>query len=299
MLALAQAGSVRDILRSSNPDIDFDIVPIKTTGDKILDAPLAKIGDKGLFTKEIENELLSGSIDIAVHSMKDMPTMLPDGLAIGAITERLDPRDVFVSKDGSALAALPAGAAVATGSLRRRAQLRAFRPDLTIVEIRGNVQSRLKKMRESPEIDGIILACAGITRLQMSDAVTEIISEEIIIPAVGQASLAIEIRSGDSDIEALVLALDHRESRIAVSCERAYLAELGGGCQVPIGGYATVSGDAVSISGMVASLDGKTVYRNAVSGPVSENETIGKICATKLLDNGAKSILDEIYGRSL
>ncbi|OHD64214.1 MAG: hydroxymethylbilane synthase [Spirochaetes bacterium RBG_13_51_14] len=298
MLALAQSGQVRDSLMREHPGLDFEIVIIKTTGDKILDAPLSAIGDKGLFTKEIEKELQAGAIDLAVHSMKDMPTRIPGGLVIGAVTGRLNPRDVLISKRGKKLRDMKPGDTIATSSLRRKAQLLAFRPGLAIVDMRGNVQSRLKKMREAPGIDGIVLAYAGVERLQMLDEISEIIPEEILLPAAGQAALAIEIRDDDGFVTNLVSPLNDHTSQIAVDCERMFLSELGGGCQVPIAALAQVAGDVVTLDGMVGSLDGSAVFRDSLSGPVAEHERIGKELARKLLDEGAKKILDHIYGRS-
>jgi hydroxymethylbilane synthase len=298
-LALVQSEQVRDFLQKNNPGSHFELVIIKTTGDRILDAPLSKIGDKGLFTKEIENELLAGSIDLAVHSMKDMPTALPTGLKVGAVTARLDPRDVFISKSGDGLRALKHGATIATGSLRRKSQLLAFNPGLKIIDIRGNVESRLKKMEQNPSIDGIILAGAGLTRLDLANVITEIVPEEIIIPAVGQASLAIEVRDNDPAVEAIIASLDDRDSRIAIECERSFLAALGGGCQVPIAGRAYAMGDTVKLVGMVSDLEGREVFHGVTKGPVSDHRQIGIRLARKLLDDGAKKILEEIYGHSI
>jgi hydroxymethylbilane synthase len=298
-LALVQSEQVRGILLEQHPDVDFEIVAIKTTGDKILDAPLSKIGDKGLFTKEIEKELLEGTVDLAVHSMKDMPTELPSGLKIGAITKRLNPGDVFISRNGKFMRDLKPGDTIATGSLRRKAQVLSFMPHLTIIDIRGNVQSRLKKMRENPEIEGIILAHAGLERLGITELATEAVPENIILPAVGQASLAIEIRESDTAIESVVAALNDADSNAAISCERAFLSELGGGCQVPIACLARVRGGTIELTGMVASLDGKSIFRSSASGPVPEGETIARDLARKLLDEGARKILEQIYGRAL
>ena len=298
-LALVQSEMIRDILMKNNPGLSVELLKIKTTGDKILDAPLSKIGDKGLFTKEIEKELLAGTVDLAVHSMKDMPTALPEGLTIGAVTVRLNPRDVFITRKGLKLADLKSGGTIATGSLRRRAQLMAFSPSLKILDIRGNVQSRLKKMDDNPVIDGMILACAGIERLGIQELISEIIPEEIITPAVGQASLAIEIRSGDTAIQKLIDPLNDPDSATAIGCERAFLGELGGGCQVPIAGYARVSNGTLTLNGMIASLDGSEVYRDTQSGPASEFKSIAKKLATMLLDRGGRAILEEIYGYSL
>jgi len=298
-LALVQSEQVRDILHNTFPGVAFELIVIKTTGDKILDAPLSKIGDKGLFTKEIESALLDGSVDIAVHSMKDMPTELPQGLTIGAVTARVTPLDLFISRNGKRLRDLKQGDTIATGSLRRKAQLRAFMPGLNIIDMRGNVQSRIRKMRENPDIDGIVLACAGIIRLGLQDIQSEIVPEDIIIPAAGQASLAVEIREHDHAIETIVAYLDDRDSRIAIACERTFLSELGGGCQVPIAALARISGDALTLTGMVADLEGRKVFRGSGSGPASDYIEIGRNLARKLLDNGAKKILEQIYGRSL
>jgi hydroxymethylbilane synthase len=298
-LALVQSEQVRDILQKHFPDYNFELVVIKTTGDKILDAPLSKIGDKGLFTREIEKELLDGAIDLAVHSMKDMPTALPPDLTIGAVTTRLNPMDLFISGSGKMLRDLKPGDTIATGSLRRKAQLLAFMPGLNIIDMRGNVQSRIKKMRDDPEINGIILASAGIVRLGLQDIITEIVPEDIILPAVGQASLAVEIRENDRAIETIVAHLDDRDSRTAITCERTFLSELGGGCQVPIAGLARISGNTITLSGMVADLDGRKVFRGTASGPVSDYNQIGRSLARELLDTGAKNILEQIYGRSL
>lgn len=296
---MVQSEQVRDLLLRCHPDYHFELVPIKTTGDRILDAPLSKIGDKGLFTKEIEKELLDGSIDLAVHSMKDMPTSLPEGLTIGAVTKRLDPHDVFISRDGKKLGDLAASDTIATSSLRRRAQLLAFKPGLNIVDIRGNVQSRLKKMNDNPAITGIILAYAGLARLDMLDLITEIIPEDIIISAVGQAALAIEIRGKDRRAEEIVAPLNDADSNQAIACERVFLSHLGGGCQVPIAGMAKISGSRIVLRGMVAGLDGREVYHGTLDGDVSEYEAIGRDLAHKLLDDGAKKILEQIYDRPL
>ncbi|MBP7735928.1 MAG: hydroxymethylbilane synthase [Spirochaetes bacterium] len=298
-LALVQSDHVRDVLTRSHPEHDFELVTIKTTGDKILDAPLSKIGDKGLFTKEIEKELIDGAIDLAVHSMKDMPTALPEGLRIGAVTKRLDPCDVFISRDGKKLRDLGDSDTVATGSLRRKAQLLAFNPGLHIVDIRGNVQSRLKKMRENPALSGIILAHAGLARLNMTDIISETIPEDMIISAVGQAALAIEIRSGDRRAEEIITSLNDPESEMAIGCERAFLSALGGGCQVPIAGLARLAGNELVLRGMVASLDGREIYQGTLSGSASDHDEIGRSLARKLLDEGARKILEQIYGRPL
>jgi hydroxymethylbilane synthase len=286
-------------LPATSPCFFFQLFYKKTTGEKILDAPLSKIGDKGLFTKEIEKELLEGSVDLAVHSMKDMPTELPEGLAVGAVTRRINPLDLFISRSGKRLRDLKQGDTVATGSLRRKAQIRAFMPGLNIIDMRGNVESRIKKMMENPDIDGVVLASAGIVRLALKNIASEIVPEDIILPAVGQASLALEIRDNDRDIEAIVAPLDDRDSRLAIAGERAFLSELGGGCQVPIAALARISGDTISLTGMVADLEGRKVFRGSSSGPASDYEQIGRTLARKLLEDGAKKILEQIYGRPL
>jgi hydroxymethylbilane synthase len=296
-LALVQSEQVMDIMRKNHPDHEFELVQIKTTGDKILDSPLSKIGDKGLFTKEIENELLSRTIDLAVHSMKDMPVKLPPGLKIGAVTERLNPMDVFISKNHKKIRDMPNNAMIATGSLRRKAQLLASMPFLNIIDIRGNVNSRLKKMRASSEIDGLIIARAGLERLGILDLITETIPEDLILPAAGQASLAIEIRENDPYTENLIAILNHSESRISIECERYFLSELGGGCQVPVGVLARISGETITIKAMVAGLDGKTVFKDRAEGKISDHENIGRNLAADLMARGAKKILDEIYSR--
>ena len=296
-LALAQSGQVLAALQKAFPERCFELVQIKTTGDNILDVSLSKIGDKGLFTKEIEKELLAYAIDLAVHSMKDMPVKLPDGLKIGAATERLNPRDALIAKKGKKLGDLKAGDTIATGSLRRKAQLLAFNPGLNIVDIRGNVQSRIKKMNDDPAIDATILACAGLERLNMMDIITEIIPEDVITPAVSQASLAIEIRENDPAAEELAASLNHPDSMTAVSCERAFLSELGGGCQVPIAGLAKVGGGMITLTGMVASVDGREIYRGSMSGSVENFASIGKGLAKKLMAEGADKILKTLFNR--
>jgi hydroxymethylbilane synthase len=296
-LALAQSRQVLAGLQKSFPEREFELVPIKTTGDNILDVSLSKIGDKGLFTKEIEKELLAGAIDMAVHSMKDMPTQLPEGLRLGAATERLNPRDALISKKGKRLGDFQIGDTIATGSLRRKAQLLAFNPGLKIVDMRGNVQSRIKKMNDDPAVDATILACAGIERLNMTDIITEIIPENVITPAVSQGSLAIEIRENDPEAETLAGSLNHAESMAAILCERAFLAELGGGCQVPIAGLARVSGITLTLTGMIASVDGKNIYRGSMSGRIENFSAIGKCLALRLLDEGADKILKSLFNR--
>lgn len=294
-LALAQSGWVKSLLEKAHPHRPIELVVIKTTGDRILDSPLSKIGDKGLFTREIEEQLLRGEIHLAVHSMKDLPTKLPEGLAIGATTKREDPCDVFISKGGLRLADLKGGDAVATSSLRRRSQLLAMVPGLTIMDIRGNLGTRIDKMHANPVLKGLVLAHAGLIRLGMTDGITEVIPRDVIIPAVGQASLAVEVRSGDGDILEMVSSVNDHGAACEIQCERSFMHALGGGCQVPVAGSATVTGERITLTGMVASLDGKTCYRETRTAGLEERELLGRELAETLLDRGARGILDDIY----
>ncbi len=291
-LALWQAKFVMSGLQETFPDKTFEIRIIKTTGDERLDVALSKIGDKGLFTRQIEAELLDGNIDLAVHSLKDLQTEQPDGLVIGAVCEREVPNDVFISKTVSSIADLPTGARVATGSLRRRSQLLNFRPDLKIEEIRGNVPTRLNRFNDS-DLEGMILAYAGVHRLGLGAGVSHLIPFNIMLPAVGQGAVAIEVRDGDDVVQEVVSTLDHWPTRLCIKAERAFLRRLEGGCQVPIGAHATVEGDDLRLEGMVGSLDGKTVYRKSDSGPWSEADSIGIRLAEMLIGMGADRLLAE------
>jgi hydroxymethylbilane synthase len=300
-LALWQAHWVRDRLIERFPAKTFVVEIIKTTGDKILDAPLSRIGDKGLFTREIEHALLSRSIDLAVHSLKDLPTTLPDGLLLGAVTEREDVRDVFLPRPGNPIrtfAQQPQGARIATGSLRRKCQLLHVRPDLGIVDIRGNLNTRYKKLTES-DWAGMVLARAGVLRLGWEDRIGESLDPLIILPAVGQGALGIEIRADDDQTLAEVLTLHHQATGQSTTAERALLRTLEGGCQVPIGTYARVTAGAegapqMVLDAMVGSLDGKQVVRGTVSGPPVRAEELGERLAADLLQRGARSILEKI-----
>lgn len=291
-LALVQSGLVKDILKKTYPDLKIEIKVIKTTGDKILDVPLAKIGDKGLFTKELEEALLRNEIDLAVHSMKDLPTDIPSGLDVGAITTREDACDVLVSAKSYNLKTLPKGAKVGTSSLRRRAQLLSIRPDLETLDLRGNLDTRLKKL-ENGRYDAIILAYAGIKRLGLKLSMTKISFDEML-PQAGQGALGIEIRKNDSDTRRLVKILDDNDSRLCIEAERAVLSGLGGGCQVPIGVYANIEDDEIRVKAGVFSLDGKTAIRDEIRGNKKEAEILGKKIADSLCNKGAKKILDEI-----
>jgi len=293
-LALWQAEWVRDQLQSKG--LKVEIQRIKTTGDKILDVPLAKVGGKGLFVKEIEEALLAGEIDLAVHSMKDMPGELPEALHLAAIPKREDPRDALISRDGARLSDLPKGAKVGTSSLRRQSQLWAIRPDLRIASLRGNLDTRLRKLKEG-QFDAILLAAAGLHRLGWSDQITEYLDPERFIPAIGQGALGIECRREDPEINEIIAFLNHEETAIAVKAERAMLLRLEGGCQVPIGGYATLSGGKLCLEGIVASLDGKEVLRVSQTRVSSEAELLGIELAESLLSQGADRILRDIYSR--
>ncbi len=296
-LALWQANWVKSCLEEEHPHLTMELIKISTSGDKIQDVALAKIGGKGLFTKEIEESLLQYGSDIAVHSMKDVPVGLPAGLGISVILEREDPRDALVSRDGiTKLADLKEGARIGTGSLRRTTQLLAFRPDLEIVPLRGNVQTRLNKM-ETENLDGVILAAAGLKRLGYGEKITEAISEEILIPGVAQGAVGIETRLQDLPIISALMPLDHEETNQAVEAERAFLRRLEGGCQVPIGSYATIAGDEVHIRGMVGSLDGKRIIKAEKTGHIEDPGRVGYDLAGEVLEMGAGEILKEVYGQ--
>ncbi len=292
-LALWQTDWVKEKLEQLHPGYRFTVKHIKTQGDKILDVALAKIGDKGLFTKELEVAMIKGEIDLAVHSMKDLPTALPEGLTIGAICERFDPRDVVISHKGYKLADLPRGARVATSSLRRRAQLLKYRPDFVIEDVRGNLNTRMRKLEEK-DFDALILAAAGVERMGWAERIEEKISYDIILPAVGQGSIGVEIRRNDREIRNLVAKLDHRESQLAILAERALLRKLEGGCQIPIGALGRVDGDRLTLQGLVASLDGSELLRDEVSGSAGQAEQLGIELADRLLARGADKILEAV-----
>jgi hydroxymethylbilane synthase len=294
-LALWQAEWVHAQLRQLEPGLAMSLRRIKTTGDKILDTPLAAIGGKGLFVKEIEDALLRGEIDLAVHSMKDVPTHLPEGLAIVAIPEREDPRDVLISRDGVTLDRLKAGSRIGTSSLRRQAQLLHLRPDLSIQILRGNLDTRLRKL-EAGEYDGVILAAAGIRRLGWTDRVTEYLSPELCLPAIGQGALALEGRADDAFVRDVAARLDHRPTRLAVTAERALLERLEGGCQVPIAAHATIEEDRLTMSALVAGVNGRRLVRDSITGAVNEAHRLGVRLAERLLERGGDEILKEIYG---
>ncbi|MCR3892716.1 hydroxymethylbilane synthase [Aeromonas caviae] len=293
-LALWQANFVKDRLEALHPDLQVELVPMSTQGDKILDTPLAKVGGKGLFVKELETAMLEGRADIAVHSMKDVPVEFPDGLGLHTICEREDPRDAFVSNYFNQIDELPQGAVVGTSSLRRQCQLRAARPDLVIRDLRGNVNTRLAKL-DAGDYDAIILAAAGLKRLEMAHRIAAFIEPEQSLPANGQGAVGIECRLDDHELHALLAPLEHPETRIRVLTERAMNRALQGGCQVPIGAYALVQGEEVWLRGLVGSPDGSRIIRDEIRGPLAEGEALGHTLAQRLLAAGADVILAEVY----
>jgi hydroxymethylbilane synthase len=294
-LALWQAEFVKAELEKYHANLTVELVPMSTQGDKILDTPLAKIGGKGLFVKELEVAILEGRADIAVHSMKDVPVDFPDGLELHTICEREDPRDAFVSNRYKSIDELPPGAIVGTSSLRRQCQIKAQRPDLTIRDLRGNVNTRLAKL-DAGQYDAIILAAAGLIRLQMPERITALMSAEQSLPANGQGAVGIECRSDDTLTKNLLAPLEHNETRIRVLAERAMNRKLQGGCQVPIGAYATVNGDTLTLDGLVGALDGSVILKHQLTGNIADPEHIGEQLAEQLLAQGANTILADVYG---
>lgn len=289
-LALEQSRWVVEQLRAANPGVDFRLVKIKTQGDIIQHLSLDKIGGKGLFVKEIEKALLDGGVDLAVHSLKDLPTDIPAGLSLGAISRREDPRDVLVSHKWGSLDELPRGARVGTSSLRRVAQLLHYRPDLEMVPLRGNINTRLRKLEEQ-QLDGIVIAAAGLIRMNLRHRVRQWLPLEIILPAVGQGALAIEVRGGDRDILALVSPLHDPPTALAVRAERAFLGRLGGGCQVPVGALGEWQDGLLRLQGMVAHPDGSRLFRSEASGSPEDPEGLGRRLAEELLARGASEVL--------
>ena len=292
-LALWQANWVKSALSKAYPRQNIELVTIKTKGDKILDVPLAKVGGKGLFVKEIEQALLDGRIDIAVHSMKDMPAKIPAGLCIGAIPTREDPSDVLISKNGLHFSKLKQGDIIGTSSLRRGAQIRHMRPDIIIVPLRGNVETRLKKL-QTENLDAVVLAAAGVKRLNLEHRITERLKSDIMLPAVGQGALSIEIRQNDPDIHPMIRALDDPHTHAIVRGERAFLNHLGGSCQVPIAGHGVINRNTFSITGLVAEVDGSRIIKASLSGPLDGTETIGVKLAEQLIARGADRILEKL-----
>jgi hydroxymethylbilane synthase len=297
-LALWQAEHVKETIEDKFPEWTAEISIIKTKGDKIQDVPLAKVGGKGLFVKEIEEALLDGRIDIAVHSMKDMPAEIPDGLCIGAVPARETPQDVLISKDGSEFSQLRKGAKIGTSSLRRGAQLKHARPDVEIVPLRGNLDTRLRKLMEE-DLDAIVLAAAGVRRLGLERRITQYLDDSVMLPAVGQGALCIEIRKDDPVVGPVIDALDDPSTRTVVLGERAFLHRLEGGCQVPIAAHGRLDGESLELTGLVADLDGSSVIKDTVSGPAENAKELGTRLAERILEKGAGPILETLKQESL
>jgi hydroxymethylbilane synthase len=293
-LAKWQANHVAALLRSAEPGLDVRLHEVVTKGDKILDVPLADVGGKGLFVKEIEDALLAGDAEIAVHSMKDLPALLAEGLVVAAVPEREDPRDALCSPRWKTLDRLPSGARVGTSSLRRAAQLKAIRPDLDIQMVRGNVETRLRKASEG--LDAVVLAYAGLRRLGLAEHATQVLSPDEMLPAVAQGALALEARAADAATLGRLAALEHPETRVRTEAERGFLARIEGGCQVPIAGHARVEGARVALRALVASLDGKKIVRGERSAPLAEARAMGEALADELLSRGAADILRACEG---
>lgn len=294
-LALVQSEWVMAELSKAYPEHEFELIKIKTLGDKILDVPLAKIGDKGLFTKELENALLANEIDIAVHSLKDVPTRLPEGLGISAISEREDCHDAFVSNKYKSLKDLPQGAILGTSSLRRIAQIKAFRPDLTIKDLRGNLQTRLGRL-DNGEFDAIILASAGLRRLGQENRITDTIDFGISLTAVGQGALGVETRNDDTLVNGMLdKIINHDKTAVETKAERAFLRELEGGCQVPIGALGLLDGDKLTLHGLIANLEGTIIYKETLTMGKDDYEVLGQTLAGKLKKLGAQAVLEKIF----
>ncbi len=301
-LALWQAEWVKAELQRMNPELKIELNKIKTTGDKILDVPLAKVGGKGLFVKEIEEALLRNEADLAVHSMKDVPTEFPAELHLAVICKREDPRDAFIARSTAPAAKsfreLPPGATVGTSSLRRACQLLSIRPDLRIKQLRGNLETRFRKLDEG-QFDAIILAAAGVKRLGWEQRITGVIGPETSLPAIGQGAIGIECRITDKFINDLIAPLNHAETALCVRAERALLKRLQGGCQVPIAAYAVIAGGRLLMDGLVGSVTGDRIIREHLEGKPEDGESVGKMLAETLLSKGADKILSEVYGSSI
>jgi hydroxymethylbilane synthase len=292
-LALWQAEHVSDRLRAAHPGLEVELVTMSTTGDRVLDSPLAKIGGKGLFVKELEQGMLAGDADIAVHSMKDVPVEFPEGLGIGAILEREDPHDAFVSNRFDAVAALPEAAVVGTSSLRRQCQLRAVRPDLDIRDLRGNVGTRLGKL-DNGDYDAIVLACAGLKRLGLADRIALSIDADTMLPAIGQGIIGIETRLDDARVRELLAPLHDADTAVRLVAERSLNATLAGGCQAPVAGHAVLEGGELRLRGLVGWPDGSDIVRGELSGKADDAEALGRTLAEDLLARGARPILDAL-----
>jgi hydroxymethylbilane synthase len=285
-------------LKRETPAVAIETVVIKTKGDILQDVPLAKVGGKGLFVKEIEDALLREEVDIAVHSMKDVPMELPDGLEIGVMSEREDPRDVLISKDQRGLADMPVGARIGTGSLRRGFQLLHLFPDIELVPLRGNLDTRIRKI-QTDSLDGIIVAAAGLRRMGWADRITQVIPVEIMLPAVGQGALGIELRKNDEAVHRAVSFLNHPRTWVEVSAERAFLKRLGGGCQLPVAAYGVKDGNGLTVTGLLGSLDGRELIKDEVRGASEDAEVLGTLLAEKILSKGGQAILAEVYRKGL
>ena len=296
-LALWQAHYVSNMLQHHHPELKIELVTMTTQGDKILDTPLAKVGGKGLFVKELETGMLEGRADIAVHSMKDVPVDFPTGLHLAVICEREDPRDAFVSNTYSSLDDLPEGARLGTSSLRRQSQIAAIRPDLKISDLRGNVNTRLKKLDDG-EYDAIILAAAGLKRLEFEERITQFIDTDVCLPAIGQGAVGIECRTDDARVHSLIAPLNDNKTQIRVLAERAMNQRLQGGCQVPIAGYAEFEHGLIMLRGLVGQVDGQKIIRGDIAGPPENAEELGVVLAEDLLSRGADKILNELYADS-
>ena len=294
-LALWQAEHVRARLLEAHPGLQVELVTMSTQGDRVLDSPLAKIGGKGLFVKELEQGMLEGRADIAVHSMKDVPVDFPPGLGIGAILEREDPQDGFVSNRFGSIDELPQGARVGTSSLRRQCQLRAWRPDLELRDLRGNVNTRLGRLDQG-DYDAIVLACAGLKRLGMGSRITRALTPEELLPAIGQGVIGIECRLEDEPVRQLIEPLDHGPTRLRIQAERAFNATLAGGCQAPVAGFSLLGNDLLELRGLVGRPDGSEIVRGQISGPAQDAATLGRELAEELLSRGARPILEALLG---
>ena len=294
-LALAQTKWVIDRISARYPDIRVDLITIKTRGDRVLDRPLSTIGGKGLFVKEIEEALIRREIDVAVHSLKDVPAELPDSLYIGLIPEREDPHDVIISKDNVPLKDLPEGASVGTSSLRRSAQLLHQRPDLKIFPLRGNLETRIRKL-DTAHIHAIVVAAAGLHRIGLKDKTTQSFSLDLMLPAIGQGALGLELRRDDKQTRDILAFLDHYPTRVAVEAERSFLMGLKGGCQLPVAGFACLKDGSIYLDCLVANLDGSTIFRDVLIGPPDKARELGVTLANRLLDEGAGKILNDVYG---
>jgi hydroxymethylbilane synthase len=298
-LALWQANWVRERLFQAYPHLRVSLIRIKTKGDKLIDVNLATVGGKGLFVKEIEEGLLGGRIDLAVHSMKDVPVQLPEGLHIRFITRREDPRDVLISRDRCTLEELPSGAKIGTSSLRRRAQLLSYRPDFHIIPLRGNVDTRVRKL-DTMGLDAIVLAAAGVKRMKMGRRISQFISPEVCLPAIGQGALGIETRIADDEINEYLSIIDHEATHLSIMAERAFLRRLEGGCQVPIGAWGSVSDqDMLTLKGFVGDLDGRKLVKGGIEGETGKVQELGMALAENLLSRGADEILRELYGKEI